>query len=381
LKKYLYTLLITFFCVTGAFSENKNCEQLKNTLSTFRTEHHIGAMGLYVSTPRVNCYLFSGTISKNNKKPITENNLWQIGSITKSYFSAILLQLEAESESGKIPVKFNINQKLKDWLPQYPAWGNVTVQQLLNMTGGIYSYTELPVFTKMVLKNPKKIWTDREIIALAYNHKPNVYFAPGKSFHYSDTDYVIAGQLIKKIIQKATEHELSLQTIVNNRITKPLNLKNTFYYPDGLPTAILERMVHGYGHINKKDWTNVNLSIAGASGAMIATPEDTAKWVRKLFNGQMLPQKQFTEMQSLMSMKSGKPTKTEAGYALGLANRQYTSDAWGYMGATWGYVATYFYVPKDNAIIVLTANQSTATTNYPITIAHMMKQLVTQIKP
>jgi len=76
LKKYLYTLLITFFCVTGAFSENKNCEQLKNTLSTFRTEHHIGAMGLYVSTPRVNCYLFSGTISKNNKKPFDNKAIY-----------------------------------------------------------------------------------------------------------------------------------------------------------------------------------------------------------------------------------------------------------------------------------------------------------------
>ena len=105
-------LIFIFFFTTCALAESKvDCANVKNTLTKFRIENHIGAMGLYVNTPNMNCYLFSGTVAKNNKRPITENNLWQIGSITKSYFSAILLQLEAESESGKIHVKFNINQK------------------------------------------------------------------------------------------------------------------------------------------------------------------------------------------------------------------------------------------------------------------------------
>ena len=72
------------------------------------------------------------------------------------------------------------------------------------MTSGIYSYTELPI-SQMVLNNPKKIWTLDEIVNLAYQHNPNTYFYPGDGWHYSDTDYIIVGQLIDSQARRATK--------------------------------------------------------------------------------------------------------------------------------------------------------------------------------
>jgi D-alanyl-D-alanine carboxypeptidase len=363
-KVFLFSVIAIVFCTNVFSAENAECANLKNILNEFRNQYHIGGMALYVSTPKLECYLFSGTIHNQSKKQITENNLWQIGSITKSYFSAILLQLEAESEAQKIPIQFNISQPLSQWLPQYKEWRNITIKQLLNMTAGIYSYTELPGFTKMIEKNPNKIWTADEIVSLAYHHKPNLYFKPGDGWHYSDTNYIIVGQLIEAIYQKMGRRD-SLQNILKNRIIIPLQLNQTFYFPNGLPTFLLSKMVHGYGYYDHQDWTRVNLSIAGSSGAIISTPKDVAKWILVLFSGKVLPKKQMAEMKTLVSLQTGKTLKSNAqapGYSLGLANRNYGNQfgtQWGYNGGTMGYISNYVYSPKINMIISLIFNVGT----------------------
>lgn len=375
-------LLVAILFATSSFGANKaQCAQLQDILNKWRINNHVVGMGLYVDSPNAHCYLFSGVVKKGSKKTVTENNLWQIGSITKSFFSVILLQLEAESESGKIPVKFNINQKLKLWFPEYPDWGNITVKQLLNMTGGIYDYLNSKNVINMLLKNPKRVWSSDELVQLAYQHKPNLYFQPGNGWHYSNTDYIIAGMLIEKIYEKMGEKHPSLQDILKQRIIVPLKLTSTFYYPSGLPKPLLERMVHGYGSYNKKDWHNVNLSITGSAGAIVSTPSDVADWITALFSGKILPSKQLTEMQSLVSQKIGQSESiSEAktwGYALGLTQKYSKTNGpiWSYLGATFGYIATYYYIPKYNAIMSFTVNASIITKKDP-PIASLAKKIM-----
>ncbi len=252
-------------------STEMNCVKLQKILNNFRDKHKVTGAGLYVQWGGSNsssCYLFSGTVEKGGNKAITQQNLWQIGSITKSYFAALLLQLEAKSEAGTIPIKFNINQKVGRWLPQYSAWSKVTIKQLLNMTSGIYNYTALPHINKLILADPKKVWASNNVVDLAYQHKPNVYFAPGMGWHYSDTNYVMVGLIIQEIYKKLG-YKLSLQEILDRNILDRLGLTSTYYAPAGLNKKLLSRMVHGYNYYSKKDYTAINLSIAGAAGGGI----------------------------------------------------------------------------------------------------------------
>ena len=375
----------TFIFLNPTFSAAlTKCEKLQNQLNQFRIQNKVIGMGLYYSSEKNTnaCYLFSGSTTRDGLNIITQHNLFQIGSITKSYFSAILLQLEAESQAGKIPFKFNINQKLKQWLPQYPKWGNVTIKQLLNMTSGIYSYTELPNLPKLVLSSPEKIWSSKEILQLAYQHKPNTYFAPGKGWHYSDTNYVIAGQIIEKVYQKYTGHSVSLRTILTQRILKKLKLNNTFYYTAELPEPLLTRMVHGYNFYTKRDITPFNLSIAGSAGAIISNPKDVANWITALFSGKVLPNKQLEEMLSLVSEKTGQPimlrdTSSVSGYALGLV-AHYSKKAgpiWWYQGGTFGYTSNFMYLPKQHVIISLIANQG-APNGIPIHFGRFINKML-----
>lgn len=98
-------------------------------------------------------------------QPITPNNLFDIGSITKSFTALILLQLQTED-------KLTLDDPLGKWLPQYPNWKNVTLRQLLNMTSGIPNYSEDDEFSKEMESHLDKVWTDEELLKYAHPEKP-----------------------------------------------------------------------------------------------------------------------------------------------------------------------------------------------------------------
>ncbi|OEH46499.1 Penicillin-binding protein 4* [Legionella parisiensis] len=98
-------------------------------------------------------------------QPITSNNLFDIGSITKSFTALILLQLQTED-------KLTLDDPLGKWLPQYPNWKNVTLRRLLNMTSGIPNYSEDDEFSKEMESHLDKIWTNEELLKYAHPEKP-----------------------------------------------------------------------------------------------------------------------------------------------------------------------------------------------------------------
>lgn len=338
------------------------------------------ALTIYIPGKQIkNFYIGTESRDKDSKK-ISPSTLFQIGSITKSFTSAIILQLENEN-------KIKIDDKLANSLTQYPKWGDVTIRSLLDMTSGVPNYTDTPFWNVQESDNISRVWTNQQLIAFVY---PTANFAPPmrKDYYYTNSAYVLAGMVIEKLTSDSFLNQ------VNNRIIKPLNLANTFYPTQSLDPQILSRQAHGYYYnqydspnLVGKDVTANDLSWAGAAGAMLSTPEDVALWIHELFAGnKILKPEQHKELTQIVSLNTGKPLKhltadDDRGFGLGVIqaydNSSPQGNYWFYEGETLGFRAIYSYTPCNGVIIAAAFNSATNPDNdYASTLANQIYDAV-----
>jgi D-alanyl-D-alanine carboxypeptidase len=296
----------------------------------------------------------SGTTTIDGTTLVKPTDLFQIGSVTKSFIAAILLRLEADGW-------LSMDDPIGKWLPhQIPSdWKNITIKQLLTHTSGIVNYTETDEFNRVQRDNNyKKQWTSEELISFAINKPP--YFQPSEGFHYSNTNYILAGMVISSVPGKSVEKEMK------TLLSKTLPSSNTYYLPHPYSKDIMDRMAHGYYSSDTDsliDATDDNMSMAGTAGAMVSTSEDIASWVRKLLTTtSALPEKQRSEMMSLVDIENGQPipmTSEKTGYGLGVMHGSiFGSKAWMHGGGTRGYLTEMVWLTCQDVVVTTIINIS-----------------------
>lgn len=297
------------------------------------------------------------------KQPITSNNLFEIGSITKSFTALILLQLQTES-------KLSLEDSLGKWLPQYRQWKKVTLRQLLNMTSGIPNYSNDPAFMKKMYDNLSDVWTNEKLLTYAHPEKP-IEIDKSKRFEYSNSNYILAALVIEKVTQDTFENQLKLRILNQQNY-----LKNTFYPagPEGkaVQEVIMSRMVHGYYDDEKTNTTvdimDNDLSWAGAAGAIVANTEDVVRWVQLLYRGTLITpthrESALAQLETVVSMKTGQPIATVTsedplGFGLGVGyyyDKDLKQRFWFYEGSTLGFRVMYIWQPCNDVTTVVALN-------------------------
>ena len=329
-------------------------------LATRAKPEHISAVSLSISRKGVadNLNLAAGTtMYPNVGTKVTPANLFQIGSITKSFTAVALLQLEAAH-------KLTIEDKLGKFLPQYPAWKKVTIQRLLDMTSPIPGYDNEASIAKRMGDQPTYVFTPQELVTSAYprNGKPK----PVSGWTYSNTNYILAQMIIEKVGGKP-------YTDVLRGLFDQVGMKNTYYEQNFYPPAIRERMVSGYffnhgpseaalapllGHDVKSD----SVSWMQAAGGIVSSTADVSRWARALYEGPLLQARQRKELMTIVSEKTGEPiaapSAEQPGFGLGVGAgfRPTLGTYWFYQGTTLGYRVLYGYFPKNGAVIVIGLN-------------------------
>ena len=351
----------------GAASEGALHSALQRDLEQYLTlrskAEHISAVSLSVSLHGEpdSIDITVGHTEYGGDTAVTSKNLWQIGSNTKAFTAAAVLQLEAEG-------KLTIDQTVGRWLPQYPAWKNVTIRRLLNMTSGIPSYDNVQAMQADYARHPKRELTESQLIAYVYPGNPHAPAATS-GYSYSNTNFILG----EMIVERATGHTFASE--VERRFLRAnLGLDDTYYAPSSYPAAVLDRMVAGYfynhGEDNAglapllgRDVSGDSVSWMQSAGAIVSTPRDVTRWARALYTGKVLAPKQQDELTSLVSVKTGRAivrTSLEdpRGFGLGIAQMtmKETGTVWFYEGMTLGYRMVHVYFPRQDVAIAFGLN-------------------------
>jgi len=360
----------------AAFAEDASGQaaRVQAALETWLAERapveKVTGIAAYVSfgTPGPAIEAFAGKVGRAaDDRPVDQDTLFHMGSTSKSFTAAVILKLEAEG-------LLSLDDTVGDWLPEYPAWADVDIRRLLNMTSGIPNYSETEAMSRAWVEEPARDFAPEELLAMAYptggNELPT---APG--YHYSNSNYILAGLIAAKAAGRP------FPDLVHDMLLDPHGLRSTFFEPGTYPPAVVDRLAHGYFEntacaeyqppdcevtwnqpLIGRDIRGDSTSWAQAAGGAVSNARDVGRWMRAVFEGRVVPPEQQAAWLELVSTRTGDPIADVSpddpqGFALGLA-RAYTPEGniWFYQGTTLGYRTLYVWYEADDLMITVQVN-------------------------
>ncbi len=186
-----------------------------------------------------------------------------IGSITEEFTAAAILQLRDEG-------KLKLQAHACAYLSGCPvAWRQITVAELLDHTSGLHNYLDMP----LDFSGPT---TPQALLRRIEGHPLDS--RPGRSFNYSDSDYVVLGQIVSRV------SGLPYKVYVRARIVARLGLAHTGFATDRPPAPpIFAAGTSAFGQAPRRD-----ASWGFSAGGMYSTVGDLLAWNRALFAGRVV---------------------------------------------------------------------------------------------
>ena len=269
--------------------------------------------------------------------PITADTVFRLGSITKQFSAAAVLQLAAEG-------KLSLDDPVSKFVPGYPEpGGRATVRQLLNHTSGIQSYTGIPGW--MGSEKVSTPHTTAEMIA-EFRDQP-AEFQPGEKWNYNNSGYVLVGAVIEAVTGKPW-HE-----VVRERFAAPLGLATIRYGGEEVTTPAFAT---GYSAGEDGAFVKsraIDMSVPHAAGALIGTVGDLARWSDALHHGKVVSAPLYAEMIEPTALPGGESAPYGYGIAQGTV-RDLPMITHG--GGIFGFSTDSLYIPSKDVFVAVFTN-------------------------
>jgi D-alanyl-D-alanine carboxypeptidase len=253
----------------------------------------------------------SGVADVEAGGPVDPGGYFRMGSNTKTFVAVVVLQLVAER-------RLSLDDAVERWLPGVVTGnGNdgraITVRQLLQHTSGLFDYTN-DLLERITSEETYRefqftTFTPGELVAMALRHPPG--FAPGTGYAYSNTNYVLLGQIIERVAGRGWARE------VDDRIARPLGLRHTA--APGVRTRLPDPHASGYVFLGpdlRMETSDASLTWADAAGALYTTAADLSRFWGAIGRGTLLRPAEREQMRR--TVPAGDEERPGVRYGLGI---------------------------------------------------------------
>ena len=328
MKKIFLQVIIFSIVISGCSQESAKLDTLINAYAKLNKFN-----GSVLVAKNGNVLLNKGYGYRNaaDKVANNEQTIFQIGSITKQFTSAIILKLQEEK-------KLSVSDKLSKYFPGYPKGDSITIEQLLTHTSGIYNYTNDGKFMENEVTKP----TNRETIMALFKDKP-LDFSPGTGWNYSNSGYSLLGYIIESVTKKPYEQA------VRKYIFTPLQMTHSGFDFTHLKS---NEKATGYFKLDDKETLAapiVDSSVSYSGGAIYSTIGDLYLWHNALVKNKILSKDE--------QEKAYTPVKNKYGYGWSIDSVEGKRRV-SHGGGIHGFVTNIARVPEDDICIVLLSNAS-----------------------
>lgn len=281
-----------------------------------------------------------GDAKLNPKVAATPAMRFKIASNSKQ-FAATAVLLLAEQH------KLSLDDPVSRYLPTLTRAGEVTLRQLLSHTSGYEDFYPLDYVAPFMARD-----TTAAGILDGWAKKP-LNFDPGTRWQYSNTGFVIIGQVVEKVTQKP------FIEFLRANILEPLGMHSAIDESDGKWSDADPIGYQNFALGPPRPATPEGGGWTYACGELAMTAEDLARWDISLMNGTTLKPTSLKELTTEVLLKNG----TGTGYGLGLVLKSDSNGhrRWGHSGGAAGFFSRNVTLPDDRmAITILTNGQGRA---------------------
>lgn len=326
--KKMYLLSVLFCLATVCFSQSTD-SRIDSLLLAYNRVHDFNGCVLVAKNGTVLLNKGYGYRNAQNKIPHDPQSIFQIGSVTKQFTTAVILKLQEQK-------RLSIHDHLSKYFPKYPKGDSITIEQLMLHTSGVYSYTEDRGFMDTAIT----ISASREKMMSLFMNKP-LEFSPGTNWKYSNSGYSLLGYIIEIVAGMPYEQ------VVHKLIFTPLKMNDSGF--DFTHLAKKEKST-GYFVLNEKDTIPspiVDSSIAYSAGAIYSTTGDLYRWHNGLQKNVVLSAQQQEAAYT--------PVRNNYGYGWGIDSiegKRMVSHG----GGIHGFKSDYLRIPADDICIIILSN-------------------------
>lgn len=273
---------------------------------------------------------YEGISNWATQSPITPNTPFHLASISKTFTAMTILHLMEQH-------RLSLTDSIQQYFPGFPYKG-ITIENLLSHRSGLPNY----LYFMEKYWDKKKKASNEDVLNIMMKWKPNAEALPNKSFHYSNTNFLLLALIIEKITHQPYPQYM------RDSVFMPLGMTNTFVF------SIKDTANYVPTYMGSRPFLLDFLDCTYGDKNIYSTVRDLLKWDVALYENSFVSA--ATLDSAIIPRSHETPSKHNYGYGWRLFYNN--GDAIIYHNGRWhGSNTVFARMPQDTATVIVLGNK------------------------